>query len=135
MALLDDILGKIVDMNLKLKAGMMGILNINTAKNTYNLNLTFTTPEASKAFADVFVAGNPKILENAEKLLSANSATLEVMPESGAVQFANSTIVASAAAASGVEGKVRLSTIQLAARELPDRAEFVFRQESKKLEE
>ena len=109
MGLLDDILGKIVDMKFKLKAGQMGIFNVNTAKNTYNLNLTFTTPEASKAFADVFVAGNQAdIVENAERLLGNNSTTLKVMPESTAVQFANATIVASAAAASGVEGKVKI---------------------------
>jgi len=109
MGLLDKILGKLIEIDFKPKAGQMGIFNVKTAKNTYNLNLTFTTPEASKAFADVFVAGNQtKILENSEKLLAANSTTLKVLPESGAVQFANATIVASAAAASGVEGKVRI---------------------------
>jgi hypothetical protein len=40
--------------------------------------------------------------------LSANSSTLKVLPESTAVQFANATIVASAAAASGVEDKVKI---------------------------
>jgi len=109
MGLLDDILGKIIDVNLKLKAGMMGVLNIKTTKNTYNTNLIFTTPEASKAFARVFVAGNQKeIVEYAEKLLAANSATLEVMSLSSATEIANATIVASAAAASGMEGKVKI---------------------------
>lgn len=109
MGWLDKILGKLVDMNLNLQSEQTGILNIKTAKNTYNMNLTFTTPEASKAFAEVIAAGNQtKVIEDAEKLLSANSSALEVLPDSTAVQVANATIVASAAAASGVEGKVRM---------------------------
>jgi hypothetical protein len=109
MGLLDDILGKIVDIKLKLKAGKMGIINIETTKNIYNVNVTFAGPEASKPFADAFAAGNQtKLIENAEKLLSANSSTLKVLRESTAIEFANATIVASAAAASGVEGKVKI---------------------------
>ena len=109
MGWLDDILGKIVDIKLKLKAGKMGVINIETTKNTYNVNLTFTTPEVSKPLADFFAAGNQtKLIENAEKLLAANSTTLKVLPESTAVEYANATIVGSAAAMSGVEGKVRI---------------------------
>ena len=115
MGWLDKILGKLVDMNFNLQSEQTGVLNIKTSKNTYNMNLIFTTPEVSKAFAEVIVAGNQtKLIENAEKLLSANSSALEVLPESTAVQVANATIVASAAAASGVEGKVRMQEIQVA---------------------
>ena len=131
MGLLDDILGKIVDIKFKLQAGQMGIINVNTAKNTYNTNLSFTTPEAARAFAEVIVAGNQtKIVESAEKLLAGNSTTLKVLPESTAAQVANATIVASAAAASGVEGKVRIEetlkigetvTIKLSSEEEPQK--------------
>lgn len=114
MGFIKDILGELVKIDFKPGAGQMGILNITTAKNTYNNPLIFTTPEAARAFADVFVTGNQtKIEENAERLLSANSTTLKVLPESGAVQFANATIVASAAAASGVEGKVKAEKVQI----------------------
>ena len=123
MGLLEKLLGKIVDMKLTLKTGVMGVINIQTTKNTYNVNLTFTTPEASKPFADFFVAGNlPKVLEGAEKLLAQTSTTLEVMSLSSATQIANATIVASAAAASGVEGKVKIGeseTWAIAGVELP----------------
>jgi len=115
MALLDDILGKLVDMNLNLQSEQTGIFNVKTVKNIYNNPLIFTTPEAARAFAEVIVAANQtKIVENAEKLLSANSTTLEVLPEATAVEVANATIVASAAASSGVEGKVRMEKIQVA---------------------
>jgi len=129
MGLLDDILGKIIDMNLKMKAGMMGILNIKTAKNTYHTNLIFATPEAARAFADGIVAGNQtKIVENAEKLLAGNATTFKVLPESMTMQFANATIVASAAATSGVEGKVTMGgeldyTVKLTAGILPESTE------------
>jgi hypothetical protein len=107
MGWLDKILGKFVDMKLSLESEQTGVLNIKTEKNTYNNPLIFTTPEAARAYAEVMVAGNQtKLLENAEKLLSANSSTLKVLPESTAIEFANATIVASTAAASGVEGKV-----------------------------
>jgi len=109
MGFLDDILGKIVDIKLKLKTEQMGILNIKTANNTHNLNLHFSTPEAARAFAEGLAAGNQtRIVENAEMILAGNSTTLKVLPESTAVQFANATIVASGAAATGVEGKVRI---------------------------
>jgi hypothetical protein len=110
MGWLDKILGKLVDINLNLESEQTGVLNIKTEKNTYNNPLIFATPEAARAYAEVVVAGNQtKLIENAEKILSANSTTLKVLPESTAVQFANATIVASAAAASGVEGKVKMT--------------------------
>jgi hypothetical protein len=114
VGILKDILGEIIKIDFKPQADQMGVLNIKTEKNTYNNPLIFTTPEAARAYAEVMVAGNQtKLIENAEKLLSANSTTLEVLPESTAVQVANATIVASAAAVAGVEGKVRIDeTIQ-----------------------
>ena len=113
MGWLDKILGKLVDMNFNLESEQTGVLNIKTEKNTYNNPLIFTTPEAARAYAEVIVAGNQtKIMDSAEKVLSSNSTTLKVLPESTAVQFANATIVASAAAASGVEGKVRMEVAE-----------------------
>ena len=116
MGWLDKIMGgKLVDMKVKLKAGQMGILNIRTEKKTYNTNLTFATPESAKAFAETVVAANQtKIPEIAEQMLAANSAALEALPESKAVQAANEAIVESAAAASGVKGKVKAFEIQIA---------------------
>lgn len=109
MGFLDDILGKLIDIDFKPQSEQMGVFNVKTAKNTYNLNLNFSTPEAAKAFAEVIVAGNQtKIVEGAEKLLAGNSTMLKVLPQSTAVQVANATIVTSFAAASGVEGKVKM---------------------------
>ena len=115
MGILKDILGEIIKVDFKPQADQNGIFNVKTAKNTYTYNLNFSTPEASRAFAEAIVAGNQtRIVDSAEKALSANSATLKVLPESTAAQFANATIVASAAAASGVEGKVKMTEGTLA---------------------
>lgn len=118
MGLLDDILGKLVDIDFKPQAEQMGVVNIKTENKIYNLNVNFSTPEAARAFAEGIMAANQtKIAEDAEKRLVANSATIQVLPELAAVEVANAAIVASTAAASGVEGKVKIKEIQIAAGE------------------
>ena len=123
MGLLDDILGKLVDIDFKPQAEQMGVVNIKTENRIYNLNVNFSTPEAARAFAEGIMGANQtKITEDAEKRLIANSATIQVLPEPAAVEVANAAIVASTAAVSGVEGKVKMGTIRIAGVEKPDTA-------------
>jgi predicted DNA-binding transcriptional regulator YafY len=113
MGIIKDILGEIIKIDFKPKAGQMGLFNIQTAKNTYINPLVFTTSEAAKAFAEGLKSGNQAIIvENAEKILSANTAILKVMPESEAVKNANAAVVASTATVSGVENAVKITAIE-----------------------
>lgn len=61
MGLLVDILGKLIEIDFKPQADQMGIFNVKPAKNTYNINLNFTSLEAARAFAEVGVVDEVKI--------------------------------------------------------------------------
>jgi hypothetical protein len=114
MGFIKEILGEIIKIDFKPKADQMGIFNVKTTKNTFHGPLIFTTPEAARAFGEAIASGNQtKIVENAEKLLAANSTMLKVLSESTAMQVANATLVASTAAALGMEGKVKAEKFQV----------------------
>jgi hypothetical protein len=105
---------RLVEMNYSPKGDQNGILNIKMANNTFINPLIFTDAEAARAYAEGIAANKAKITEDAEKRLMGISGTIQILPDPVAAQFANATIVASSAAVSGVEGKVKIAEIQIA---------------------
>ena len=53
MGLIDDILGKLVDINLKVDPDQMGVVNVKMENKTFNYNIHISDPETAKAFARI----------------------------------------------------------------------------------
>ncbi len=100
MGLLDDFLGKLVDMSFKVDSGEIWAVNVKTENKTFNFKFQFQTPEAAKSFGEGMISpgAQEEIKEDVRRRLESITPSLQMFSDSTAVE-----VVAVAAGLSALE--------------------------------
>jgi hypothetical protein len=112
MGLIDDILGKLVDIKFSLDSGQIGAVNIKTENKTFVYNIQIPDPETAQAFAKELIPPElqKKIKEDVRKRLEQIAPTLEKLSDSTAVEFVAATTGLSAVEAFKIKRGGELTT-------------------------